>query len=174
VKVHTGKGHTTSRVPAGVNDAGSLDSRDHAPSKRFSLWAHYSYRIDQAFAAHDTSKLLMLAAAARRDYEEYCGLRRPAIFSDHADAVKELLRDYVGVHSREVAIWLGAPEKWVKRHRLLNSQDPTWGDERITDDALQQIVDLANEGRTLRSIATVVGVSHVQVKRILDGETRAA
>lgn len=167
----------TGSIPAGVRVDGGHEA---VPSKQFSLWAHYSYRIDRARAQVDpsdpestsraASTLLRLAACATRDYEVYIG-RRPAYHENHEAAVTELLRDCVGVPAVEASWYLGAPLKWIKQQRVLHRRDPETGDVLFRrDDRTQRIFALNEEGMKHGEIAEAVGLTRQRVQQILSGK----
>lgn len=158
--------YAESRIPEGVRVAAPLTG-DHAPSKQFSLWAHYSYRMNKALERQDAFTLLKLAACATRDYEIH-QRSRPGFHQNHEAAVTELLRDCVGVTATEASWFLGAPVEWVRRQRVLNGRDPEFGEPRGQLDALTaRVLELAEEGKSLRFIAAEVHMSKSAVDRLL-------
>ena len=156
-----------SRIPEGVRLNGTPTNCDSAPSKQFSLWGHYSYRMTRAAERKDASTLLKLAACATRDYEVYTRTR-PGFHANHEAAVTELLRDCVGVPALEAAWYLGAPVEWVRRQRIINGRDPEYGEPRDKIDGLTtQILSLAEAGKSVRMIAGEVHMSKSAVQRII-------
>lgn len=158
----------TSKIPEGVRLTASPERLREAPSKQFSLWAHYSHRMDLAARARDVGKLLLLAACATRDYEQHTGKRRISQHTDHADAVSELLRDYTGCPSLEAALYLSTSERWVRRQRVLNGRDPDYGHERENDQTTATILRMSANGASERVIASETGLSKSAVHRRLE------
>lgn len=160
---------SASKVPTGVRQGGDLTGPNgHAPSKNFSLWGHYSYRMERALAQKDTGLLLKLAGCATRDYELHYRLR-PSYHGNHEAAVTELLRDCRGVSALEAAWQLGAPVKWVKRQRVVNGYDPELGEPRKQDPRRQRVLELHAEGWKQQAIADEIGISQQHVSRIVNG-----
>ncbi len=154
-------------IPAGVRVDGGHEA---VPSKQFSLWAHYSYRIDRARAAGDASALLRLAACATRDYEVHMG-QRPAFHENHEAAVTELLRDCVGVSAVEASWYLGAPLKWVKAQRVLHRRDPETGEAiEYRNERHERIFELHAEGLNHGEIGKAVGYTRQRIQQILAGK----
>lgn len=158
---------TTSTIPEGVRVDGGHEG---APSKLFSLWAHYSYRIDQARQRGDAFALLRLAACATRDYE-IATRQRPAYHENHEAAVTELLRDCAGVSAIEAAWYLGAPMAWVKQQRVRHRRDPETGEPIAgRDTRIERIFALRAEGMKQAEIAEAVGLTQPRVSEILAGK----
>ena len=168
---------STSQVPEGVRMTGTpSNGLSHAPSKQFSLWAHYSWRMERAVAQQDAAALMRLAVCATRDYEVYTG-KRPAFHENHEAAVTELLRDHTGVAAAEASWWLGAPEKWVRRQRVLNGRDDEFGEPVKRDALTERILRMKADGATTRAIAAQCNVSTGHVSNVVNGKapaTRAA
>jgi len=157
-----------SSVPNGVRlDGPSMQT--YAPSKRLSLHAHYEWRMRRAVEQRDAPRLLMLAAMATRDCMEHEGTYHVERYEFHEEAVNALLRDWSGHGSGEVAVWLGVPEKWVRRQRTLNGRDPDYGEEREQPELLRKVVEMTNHGASSRTIASIVGKSHITIQRMLNG-----
>lgn len=162
-----GERFTTSTIPEGVRVDGGHEG---VPSKTFSLWAHYSYRMERARQACDASTLLRLVACATRDYEVATG-KRPAYHENHEAAVTELLRDCIGVAALEAAWFLGAPIKWVRQQRILNRRDPETGEPLPSrGERMERILALASEGLTHQQIGEAVGLSRPRIQQILAGK----
>ena len=162
--------YAESHIPEGVAANRNLHAPNgHAPSKQFSLWAHYEFRIQRAAQALDAPTLLKLAACATRDYEIHMG-RRTTHHSSHDSAVTELLRDCTGMPAIEASWWLDAPLKWVRRHRVLNGRDAELGEPTEQNERTRRVLALERTGATVRAIAAEVGLPKSQVQRILVGE----
>lgn len=163
-----------SQIPAGVRQGATMERLREAPSKQFSLWAHYSHRMQKAAQSEDAGLLIKLAACATRDYEIHTGKRRPSQHSDHEAAVDELLRDYQGVSSLEAAWMLNQSEKWVRRQRVLNGRDADYGSARDSDVTTAKILRMAAAGGSLRTIAAETGLSKDGVRRRIEAAEREA
>lgn len=167
-EVPSGSASHESSIPKGVRH--DLTG-DHAPSKQFSLYAHYLWRMKRAQAAQDAGELLKLAGCATRDYEVYAHLR-PSYHASHDAAVNELLRACRGQSAVEASWWVGAPVKWVRRQRVVNGYDAETGDPRPRGNATtERVFALRENGATVRVIAEEVGISTGQVSNILNGRT---
>ena len=166
--------YAEARIPEGVRTRQDLTTSNgngqggHAPSKQFSLWGHYHYRMERAFAAQDASTLLKLAACATRDYELYLG-KRTTQHASHETAVIELLRDCQGMSAIEASWWLDAPLKWVRRHRVLNGRDAEFGEPTRQDERTRKVLALAASGLKQRMIAEELGITQQRVSQILAG-----
>lgn len=169
----------TSKIPEGVRLTASTEKLREAPSKQFSLWAHYSHRMDLAARARDIGKLLLLAACATRDYEQYTGKRRKPNYADmssekaHYAQVNELLSEYNGCPSLEAALYLSTSERWVRRQRVLNGRDPDYGHERENDQTTATILRMSASGASIRVIADEIGLSKSVVHRRLEAAQAA-
>lgn len=164
----------TSRIPSGVSLNGQ--SSDHAPSKRFSLYAHYRWRMDRAFLQKDATKLHALAVEATRDYEEYIGTRKPLHFEHDDDAVAELLREHTGVPAEHAAIKMMVQNQslkdattWVRRQRARNGRDQEFGEPREFNADARRMFALQDSGASFRTIAAEVGCSLGHVSNVLNG-----
>lgn len=155
--------HGKSQIPAGVRQGATIERLKEAPNKQFSLWAHYSHRMQIAAQSEDASMLIKLAACATRDYEIHTGTRKISQHSDHDAAVDELLRDYQGVSSLEAAWMLNQGEKWVRRQRVLNGRDADNGVAFKADALTTRIVSMKAAGMSERFIADEVGLSKTAV-----------
>lgn len=163
-----------SQIPAGVRQGATIERLKKAPSKQFSLWAHYSHRMQKAAQSEDAGMLIKLAACATRDYEIHTGKRRPSQHSDHEAAVDELLRDYQGVSSLEAAWMLNQSEKWVRRQRVLNGRDADQGLELRADETTLRVLRLSAAGASERMIAAELGLSKSAVHRRLESSMTEA
>lgn len=160
-----GEKSSASRVPEGVRLNGNLTG---APSRQFSLYGHYAYRMEQARSRRDASTLLRLAACATRDYEVYAHIR-PAFHPDHETAVAELLTNCRGLSAVEATWWTGAPEKWVRRQRVLAGFDAEFGDTQRKDPRLEKALALRAQGVKQAVIAEELGISQQRVSQLLAG-----
>lgn len=163
-----------SQIPAGVRQGATVEKLREAPNKQFSLWAHYSHRMQVAAKSEDAGLLIKLAACATRDYEIHTGKRKPSQHSDHDDAVSELLRDYQGVSSLEAAWMLNQSEKWVRRQRVLNGRDADYGNELRADETTLRVLRLSAAGASERTIAAELGLSKSAVHRRLESSMMEA
>lgn len=157
--------HGESAPPRDATLSDDRAGSSHAPSKRFSLYAHYRWRFERAT---DVPTLMQLCAIAERDYLEYIGVWRRPSFADHEQAVNDLLDHWRGCEDREVALHLDCQIKWVRKHRAMNGWEPTFGDERLrVDERTARILKMAGDGASSRAIGVEVGLSHAQVQRVL-------
>lgn len=160
-----------SRIPSGVRTKMDL-SKDIAPSKQFSLWAHYSYRMGRAAARKDAAELLKLAACATRDLEIHHKKRAP-FHASHESAVTELLRNCTGLSAVEASWWTGAQVEWVRRQRVLHGRDAELGEPRRVDEQTKRILAMKEAGASVRTIAAETGIAKSTVHDILTrGGTR--
>ena len=167
-EVPRGGNSDETQVPKGVRMGGDLTKRvDAAPSKQFSLYAHYLWRMRRAEKAQDVGELLKLAGCATRDYETYMHTR-PSYHEKHEAAVTELLRDCRGQSAVEASWWLGTPVKWVRRQRVISGYDPENGEPRPrVDETTARIFALHEAGVSIRTIADEVHLSKSEVHRRL-------
>lgn len=168
-QVHPTAHHAGSQIPEGVRQRATIDRLGEAPSKQFSLWGHYSVRVQRALEARNTPELVKLAACARRDYDAYRGYRRLRQEPSAEAQVTELMRDYSGWRSLEAAWMLNAPERWVRRQRVLNGRDPEFGHPFKGDNLTLKIAQLSARGMTERQIATITSLGRATVHRRLVG-----
>lgn len=166
-----------SRIPAGVDQKASIEQLGSAPSKQFSLWAHYRHHIhhaaqsahraategDEDTFARSIRKLLELAWRATFDHEIATGKRTISRHEMHSSAVDELLRDYLGVPALQAACMLGQSERWVRDQRGRNGRDAEYGHERNDDPLTARIMRLRAAGASERTIAAEVGLSKTAV-----------
>lgn len=138
------------------------------PSKQFSLWAHYSHRMNEAARSEDVILLTKLAACALRDYESQVGRRQSRQHVGHELTVDDLLRNYQGVNSIEAAWMLETSEKWVRRQRILNGRDADYGNTQNHDAITTKILRMSASGSSVRVIAMEVGLSKSSVQRRIE------
>jgi hypothetical protein len=161
-RISTAAGTT---VPHGVR----LTARPSAsiPSKRRDLHGHYRARFRQAWG--DLREMSMLCAAAERDYLRHVGkLAKPA--SDPESSTHRLLTQWAGWHAAEVAVWEDCSERWIRKNRVMAGVEPDYGDEPDDDPQRSRVVELAVQGTSQRTIATLVGLSLGRVNQILGGQ----
>lgn len=161
VKVqHIGK----SAPPPGVDLTRSI-AYDGPPSKRLSLHAHYAHRLQEAEG--DYWRTLKIIAQAEVDVEHHQGRWLAPTGGTEADKVANLLRDYKGFHSAEVAAWEACSEKWVRRQRVLNGVEPDFGDEPDRDAKRAKIMRMVQQGASQRTIAGELGVTQGTISKAL-------
>ena len=156
------KPHAESKFPTGFN----MDLlKDGPPSKRWSLMGHFAYRVRET--QNDHWELLKVVVQAEMDLAICNGTYVPIGGATDAQNVARLLRNFKGCHSTEVAVRESCEERWVRKSRIDNGLDPDYGDEPDRDERRARFVRMVSGGMSQREIAREVGVSAVQVGRIL-------
>ena len=125
--------------------------------------------MDRAYRRKDAAELIKLAGCATRDWEIQIGKTKPTRHESHEAAVSELLSDYTGMPSDEVAWRLGQDEKWVRRQRIVKGRDPDHGRPRQVDPRTAHVLELHKRGVKQRIIAEEVGITQGRVSQILNG-----
>lgn len=166
-------------VPYEVMNGQSMLGNGHAPDAQLNLYAHYFWRMKHAQKRGDAGMLMRLAGEATRAYEEWQGNARE-LFATDEEAVTALLRRFEGVDDVEAAVALRAPNQsyraaveWVRRTRRMNGRNPDDGaslpsfmlNRRARN---ERVIELAANGVSMRAIGEEVGISHTQVKRIVE------
>lgn len=147
-----------------------LDRKSHEPpSKRFSLYAHYLWRIERARDEHDIDELRMLARMGLRDFGIATGRYRVPYHERHEQSVSSMLAKWRGWRAAEVAVYLNAPTEWVREQRSRNGRDPEHGELVEHGERLERVASMHAAGASVRAIADELGFSKTRVHEILHG-----
>lgn len=156
-----------SNPPPGTHGRRDVSELCGVPSRDEDLYGHYRHRFEEA--VRDFWQTERLCAMAERDWwREVKGNRTP--FNEDGPARdKRILRDYEGVPSWTVATFEDCHPRHVEKLRREALLDSETGRKVQMDERTRRIVELKREGKTQRSIATIIGVNASTVCRVLQG-----